>query len=103
MRPSLRKPTRRRRSSAARARAVRSSVPARSAPAKRPAIRRAVDDLRRGREALSDIQGQLDRLMEALRAPEPALDASAPDRLAGAAQRAHQALSSLADLRNLFA
>jgi hypothetical protein len=40
--------------------------------------------------------------MEALRAPEPALDASAPDRLAGAAQRAHQALSALSDLRDLF-
>jgi hypothetical protein len=61
-----------------------------------------VAELRRGREALSDIQGQLDRLMEALRAPVPAIDSAAPDRLAGAAQRAHVALAALSDLRDLF-
>jgi hypothetical protein len=61
-----------------------------------------VAELRRGREAVSDIEGQLDRLMDLLRAPEPAIDAAAPDRLAQAARQADHALSALAELRRLF-
>jgi hypothetical protein len=58
--------------------------------------------LRRGREALSDIEGQLDGLMLLLREPSRRIDPEAPDRLAGAARRAHHALSALADLRRLL-
>jgi hypothetical protein len=61
-----------------------------------------VAELRRGREAVSDIEGQLDRLMDLLRAPEPSIDAAAPDRLASAARQADRALSALADLRRLL-
>jgi hypothetical protein len=58
--------------------------------------------LRRGREALSDIQGQLDALLAALRDPAAPLDASAPDRLAGAAKEADAALASLDRIRRLL-
>ena len=58
--------------------------------------------LRRGREALTDIEGQLDALMLQLREPSPRIDRDAPDRLAGAARRAHHALAALSDLRQLF-
>jgi hypothetical protein len=58
--------------------------------------------LRRGREALSDIEGQLDALMLQLREPTGAIDPAAPDRLAGAARRAHHALAALADLRGML-
>jgi hypothetical protein len=59
-------------------------------------------DLRRGREAVADIEGQLDRLMSLLRDPTPEIDAAAPDRLAGAARQADRALSALAQLRALL-
>src|SRR5256885_8385779 len=65
------------------------------APASRPSPRRAVAALRRGREALTDIEGQLDALMLQLREPSPRIDRDAPDRLAGAARRAHHALAAL--------
>jgi hypothetical protein len=81
MRSSRRKPFRRRRSSA---------------------VAEAVAELRRGREALSDIEAQLDRLASQLRTPQP-IDAAAPDRLAGSARQAAQALSALSDLNALFA
>ena len=45
--------------------------------------RRTVAALRRGREALSDIEGQLDALMVQLREPAGPIDPGAPDRLAG--------------------
>jgi hypothetical protein len=61
-----------------------------------------VTALRRGREALSDIEGELDALMSMLREPAPRLDPEAPDRLAGAARRAQSALGALADLRRLL-
>jgi hypothetical protein len=51
--------------------------------------------LRTSREALSDIEGQLDALLVALRDPAAALDQRAPDRLRGATQDAGTALASL--------
>ena len=70
------------------------SVPQQS----RLTVPRAVAALRRGREALSDIQGQLDDLLVKLRENQPRLEASAPDRLAGARERAQEALRDLAEL-----
>jgi len=58
--------------------------------------------LRRSREALADIEGQLDALMSQLRDPTPRIDPAAPDRLAGATRRAHHALSALSELRRLL-
>lgn len=56
------------------------------------------DALRASREALSDIQHQLDALLKAVRAPhgQPAPDA--PDRLRLAARRAGSAFDRLTDL-----
>jgi hypothetical protein len=51
--------------------------------------------LRTSREALTDIEGQLDALLAALRNPAAALDKRAPDRLRGATQNAGTALASL--------
>lgn len=65
-------------------------------------VRRAVADLRRGREALSDIQAQLDTLLSDLRSPGKRIDGSAPERLAGARREAGRALAALADLRRLL-
>jgi hypothetical protein len=88
MRPARRKPSGRARSS--------------SAPSFRPTPGRAAAALRRGREALSDIEGQLDSLMAQLREPSARIDPEAPDRLAGATRRAHHALAALDDLRRLL-
>ena len=52
--------------------------------------------LRQSREALVDIEGQLDALLSALRDPAAALDAGAPERLHGAARDAGSALAALA-------
>ena len=51
--------------------------------------------LRTSREALSDIEGQLEALLAALRDPAAALDKRAPDRLRGATESAGTALESL--------
>ena len=51
--------------------------------------------LRSSREALLDIQGQLDVLLAVLRDPTAAPDAAAPDRLRGAAREAGTALAAL--------
>jgi hypothetical protein len=51
--------------------------------------------VRCSREALVDIQGQLDALLAVLRDPSAAPDAAAPDRLRGAARDAGTALASL--------
>jgi len=51
--------------------------------------------LRSSREALVDIQGQLDALLAVLRDPSAAPDAAAPDRLRGAARDAERSLRSL--------
>jgi hypothetical protein len=99
MRSARRKPSRRRGLSAP-------AQPARTRrlSPRRPAARsttRAIDELRRGREAVSDIAGQLDRLLAQLRDPGP-IDQEAPDRLAGAALQATRAFSALAQLRRLL-
>jgi hypothetical protein len=54
--------------------------------------------LRSSREALSDIQEQLDALLAVLRDPAAAPDAGAPDRLRGAARQADSALAALGAL-----
>ena len=51
--------------------------------------------LRTSREALTDIEGQLDALLATLRDPTAAVDKRAPDRLRGATQNAGTALASL--------
>jgi hypothetical protein len=51
--------------------------------------------LRKSREALVDIQGQLDALLAALRNPDAAPDAGAPERLRSATRRAGSALAAL--------
>ena len=91
MRPERRKPSRRR--------GLAAAAP-RRAPRRRAARRpgRTLDELRRGREAVSDIVGQLDSLLAQLRAPGP-IDAGTPERLAGAARQANRVFSTLAQLR----
>jgi hypothetical protein len=51
--------------------------------------------LRQSREALVDIQGQLDALLAALRTPDAAPDSAAPERLRNATRRAGSALAAL--------
>jgi hypothetical protein len=51
--------------------------------------------LRTSREALGDIERQLDMLLGALRSPAGLPDAGAPDRLRTATARAHQAIAKL--------
>ena len=51
--------------------------------------------LRSSREALADIEGQLDALLAALRNPAAPLDARAPARLRGATRDAGTALATL--------
>jgi transposase len=58
--------------------------------------------LRRTREALTDLQGQLDNLLGWLADPSASLDRAAPDRLAGRAREASEALASLGELRRLL-
>jgi len=62
-------------------------------------VQGAAGALRRGREALTDIQGQLDALLAVLRMPQTPIDPAMPERLAGAARQAGRALSALSDLR----
>ena len=52
--------------------------------------------MRASREALADIEHQLDALLRAVRAPAGRPDAGAPDRLGHAARRAGAALGRLA-------
>jgi hypothetical protein len=59
--------------------------------------------LRRSREALVDIENQLDDLLLNLRSPGARMDASAPDRLASAAGMANEAMAALENLGHLFA
>jgi hypothetical protein len=60
------------------------------------------DALRTSREALMDIEGQLDALLAALRDPTSAPDAGAPDRLRGATRHAGSVLATLGDALALF-
>jgi hypothetical protein len=54
--------------------------------------------LRSSREALTDIEGQLDALLMALRDPGRALEAGAADRLSGATLDAGSAIAALGAL-----
>jgi len=54
--------------------------------------------LRESREALTNIEDQLDALLATLRDPASAPDASAPERLHGAARHAGSALAALSAL-----
>jgi hypothetical protein len=54
--------------------------------------------LRASREALTDIEGQLEALLAVLRDPGAALDASVPERLQGATRDAGSALATLTEL-----
>jgi hypothetical protein len=65
-------------------------------------IPRAVAALRRSREALTDIEGQLNLLLFDLRRPQPRVDEGAPDRLTGAIAQAGSALAALDNLRSLW-
>ena len=59
---------------------------------------RGLDELRRTREAVTDIAGQLEALLSQLH-DVGSIDAGAPDRLAGAATQATRAFTALAQLR----
>lgn len=61
-----------------------------------------MDQLRQGREAVSEIAGELERLLAQLRDPAGAIDTAAPDRLAGAARQATRAFTALAQLRRML-
>jgi len=58
--------------------------------------------LRSSREALLDIEGQLDALLVVLRDPSAAPDAGAPDRLRGATHHAGSALATLGAALDMF-
>ncbi len=58
--------------------------------------------LQRSREAISELQGQLDTLLVSLRSPDGVLDPDAPQRLASARAEASQAMASLQDTGQLF-
>ncbi len=66
----------------------------------RLAVPRAVAALRRSRDALVDVEGQLGALLLDLNGSR--IDANAPDRLAGATARAGLALAALDELRKLL-
>ncbi len=65
-------------------------------------IPRVVADLRRSRQALTDIEGQLDGLLLKLRQPQPSIDAGSADLLEGSLAQAGQALAALDNLRQLW-
>jgi hypothetical protein len=58
-------------------------------------VTRTVAALRRGREALTSLQGQLDSILQWLARPDEGLDARAPERLAGTVRQAGDAFASL--------
>lgn len=60
---------------------------------KRPSLTQNMDALRRGREALSSIEGQLGALLDAFRLGK--VDAGAADRLARARSEACEAMAGL--------
>jgi len=61
-----------------------------------------VADLRRSREVLTDIEGQLGGLLLKLRQPQPSVDAGSADRLEGSLAQAGLALAALDNLRQLW-
>ena len=65
-------------------------------------IPRVVADLRRSREVLTDIEGQLGGLLLKLRQAQPSVEAGSADRLEGSLAQAGQALAALDSLRQLW-
>jgi hypothetical protein len=65
-------------------------------------VGRTVAALRRSREALVELDGQLGDILTRLRAPGTPIDRAAPDRLAAAKVEAAVAMASLNDLSGLF-
>jgi hypothetical protein len=63
---------------------------------------KTVAALRRSREALVDLEGELDDLLVRLRSPEPRIDSGAPQRLARAKAEATAAMDNLYTLGSLF-
>jgi hypothetical protein len=63
---------------------------------------RAVAALRRGRDALADVEGQLGALLQHLHSSELRIAPDAPDRLAGATAQAGRALAALDELRRVL-
>jgi hypothetical protein len=61
-------------------------------------VTQLADALRESRQALVDIEGQLDALLATLRDPQGAPDPGAPERLHGAARHAGSALAALGAL-----
>jgi hypothetical protein len=57
--------------------------------------------LRRSREAVTDIDGDLDTVLDWLSDPSAPLDAEVPDRLARRAREAGEAIESLTPLREI--
>jgi hypothetical protein len=83
----------------------------RAIPAKRRArlperscltLGKTVAALRRSREALVDLEGQLDELLVGLRSPELRIDRAAPHRLARAKAEAVAAMDNLHALGSIF-
>jgi hypothetical protein len=66
-------------------------------------IGRTVAALRHSREALVDIENQLDDLLARVRSPGTRIEVNAPDRLASAAGKATEAMATLHQLGHLFA
>jgi hypothetical protein len=66
------------------------------------ATHQALATLRRGREAVQEVEGQLDSMLVQLRDPSGRIDPAAPERLARASRKAHHAISDLVGLGRLF-
>jgi hypothetical protein len=65
-------------------------------------VRHTVAALRRSRDALVDLEGQLGELLVRLRTPGANLDSNAGERLAGAKKEAIAAMTSLGQTGHLF-
>ena len=70
--------------------------------AARVPVSSAVAALRRGRQALVELDGQLDDILIWVRDPKARPDRAAPDRLARTALRAGEALSALTPSHAIF-
>jgi hypothetical protein len=65
-------------------------------------VGRTVAALRRSREALVDLESELDTILVTLRDPNASIDRAAPDRLASAKSEATLAMAGLNDVGQLF-
>jgi hypothetical protein len=63
---------------------------------------KTVAALRRTREALVEIEGQLDDLLICVRSPEPRIDSAVPQRLARAKAEATAAMANLHAMGSIF-